>query len=118
MFGLQVSGAVLAETDDLLSSWHEGKSKQSIIEFVNKVTDKNSPEFVIPAERIAVFDNDGTLWAEQPMYAQLFFALDRIKTMASEYPQWQDKEPFASVLKGARLVSFGAPGRQRVSFGA
>jgi phosphoglycolate phosphatase-like HAD superfamily hydrolase len=102
-------GSALAETDDLLPSWHEGKSKQSIIEFVNKVMDKNSPEFVIPAERIAVFDNDGTLWAEQPMYAQLFFALDRIKMLAPQHPEWHDKEPFASLLKGSidSLVSGG-----------
>jgi phosphoglycolate phosphatase-like HAD superfamily hydrolase len=102
-------GSALAETDDLLPSWHEGKSKQSIIEFVNKVMDKNSPEFVIPAERIAVFDNDGTLWAEQPMYAQLFFALDRIKMLAPQHPEWHDKEPFASLLKGNidSLVSGG-----------
>ena len=89
----------IASTADVLPSWNEGKSKQSIIEFVAKVTEKGSPEFVPPAERIAVFDNDGTLWAEQPMYFQLFFAIDRIKTLAPQHPDWKDKEPFASLLK-------------------
>jgi len=79
---------------------NDGKSKQSIIEFVAKVTEKGSPDFVRPAERIAVFDNDGTLWAEQPMYFQVLFALDRVKVLAPQHPEWNDKEPFASLLKG------------------
>jgi len=94
------AGHALAETTDPLPSWNAGKSKQSIIEFVSRVTDKSAADFVAPAERIAVFDNDGTLWAEQPMYAQLFFALDRLKALAPQHPEWQDKEPFASLLKG------------------
>jgi hypothetical protein len=85
---------------DSLPSWKDAKAKQSIIEFVAKVTEKDSPDFVRPAERIAVFDNDGTLWAEQPMYFQLLFALDRVKTLAPQHPEWKDKEPFASLLKG------------------
>lgn len=89
-----------AQTVDSLPSWNEGKARQSIIEFVEKVTDKGSPGFVAPAERIAVFDNDGTLWAEQPMYFQLLFALDRVKELAPQHPEWKDKEPFASLLKG------------------
>ncbi|MFN0066063.1 MAG: HAD family hydrolase, partial [Limisphaerales bacterium] len=68
--------------------------------FVEKVTKEGSPEFVPVAERIAVFDNDGTLWAEQPMYFQLFFALDRIKALAPQHPEWKENEPFASLLKG------------------
>lgn len=98
IFGL--SALATAQPDDSLSSWNNGKAKQAIIEFVTEVTNKASPNFVAPAERIAVFDNDGTLWAEQPMYFQLFFAIDRVKTLAPKHPEWQTKEPFASLLKG------------------
>jgi phosphoserine phosphatase len=90
----------MAQIAGSLPSWNDGKARQSIVEFVAKVTKKGSPDFVAPSERIAVFDNDGTLWAEQPMYFQAFFIFDRIKTLAPQYPQWKDKEPFASVLKG------------------
>jgi len=85
---------------DLLPSWNDGKTKQSIIEFVAKVTKEGSPDFVPMAERIATFDNDGTLWAEQPMYFQAFFVFDRIKALAPQHPEWKEKEPFTSVLKG------------------
>jgi phosphoglycolate phosphatase-like HAD superfamily hydrolase len=83
-----------------LPSWTDGKARQSIVEFVTKVTKQGSPDFVPPAARIAVFDNDGTLWAEQPMYFQFIFALDRVKALAPQHPEWKDKEPFASLLKG------------------
>jgi hypothetical protein len=89
-----------AAADESLPSWKDGKAKQSIIDFVSKVTKAGSPDFVPPTERIAVFDNDGTLWAEQPMYFFLLFALDRVKELAPQYPEWKDKEPFASLLKG------------------
>ena len=89
-----------ARAADPLPSWNEGKSKQSITTFVEKVTKEGSADFVPPAERIATFDNDGCLWAEQPMYFQFFFALDRIKILAPRHPEWKDKEPFASLLKG------------------
>jgi phosphoglycolate phosphatase-like HAD superfamily hydrolase len=92
--------AVTAMAADRLPSWNDGKAKQSIITFVEQVTKAGSPDFVPPAERIAVFDNDGTLWAEQPMYFQVLFALDRVKALAPEFPEWKDKEPFASLLKG------------------
>jgi haloacid dehalogenase-like hydrolase len=85
---------------DPLPSWNEGAAKQSINEFVAKVTKEGGSDFVPPAERIAVFDNDGTFWAEQPMYFQLLFALDRVKVLAPQHPEWKDKEPFASLLKG------------------
>jgi hypothetical protein len=90
----------VAHAADALPSWNKGKAKQSIVDFVAKVTKKGSPNFVSPAERIAVFDNDGTLWAEQPIYFQLAFALDRIKVLAPQHPEWQTTEPFASLLKG------------------
>ena len=92
--------SVVANAGDLLPSWNEGATKSAIIEFVNKVTTEGSPDFVPEPERIATFDNDGTLWAEQPMYFQLFFAIDRVKELAAANPGWVDREPFASILKG------------------
>ena len=87
-------------TDDPLPSWQDGPSRQAIIDFVAAVTREGSPDFVPAPERIAVFDNDGTLWAEQPMYFQALFAFDRVRTLAPQHPEWQTREPFASVLKG------------------
>jgi phosphoglycolate phosphatase-like HAD superfamily hydrolase len=84
---------------DPLPSWNDGPAKTAITGFVTKVTNEG-PDFVPPAERIAVFDNDGCLWAEQPMYFQAFYIFDRIKQLAPQHPEWKDKEPFASVLKG------------------
>jgi phosphoglycolate phosphatase-like HAD superfamily hydrolase len=94
------AGLAAAQSVDPLPSWHDGAAKQSIIEFVENVTKAGSPDFVPAAERIAVFDNDGTLWAERPMYFQLLFALDRVQALAPRHPEWQEKEPFASLLKG------------------
>lgn len=88
------------QSSEHLPSWNDGQSKQSIIEFVNTVTDKTSKQYIAPAERIAVFDNDGTLWSEQPMYFQLAFALDRIKALAPAHPEWKDKQPFKAALEG------------------
>ena len=99
-FALIFGGLATAQTADSLPSWKDGKTKQSIIDFVTKVTKEGSPNFVPPEERIATFDNDGTLWAEQPMYVQLVFALDRVKALAPQHPEWKDQEPFASLLKG------------------
>ena len=84
---------------DPLPSWNDGLTKDAIIDFVNEVTDKNNPNFVLPAERIATFDNDGTLWSEQPAYFQLFFAIDRVKALAPEHPEWKTKQPFKAVLE-------------------
>jgi phosphoglycolate phosphatase-like HAD superfamily hydrolase len=83
-----------------LASWQDTASRQAIVDFVKKVTKKSSPDFVPEAERIAVFDNDGTLWAEQPIYFQLVFALDRIKQLAPQHPEWKTTQPYASILKG------------------
>jgi hypothetical protein len=85
---------------DPLASWNDGAAKKSIVDFVAKATKKGSPDFVPAAERIAVFDNDGTLWAEKPMPFQAFFTLDRVKALAPQHPEWQTQEPFASLLKG------------------
>jgi phosphoglycolate phosphatase-like HAD superfamily hydrolase len=92
--------ATVARAQYPLPSWKDGPAKQAIIGFVQATTTQGSPKFVPPAERIATFDNDGTLWAEQPMYFQLLFALDRVKALAPKHPEWKDKEPFASLLKG------------------
>lgn len=89
-----------ARAADPLPSWNDGKAKESIVDLVAKVTKEGSPDYVPPAERIATFDNDGTLWAEQPLYFQLFFALDRVKALAPQHPEWKDEEPFASLLRG------------------
>ena len=85
---------------DLLPSWNAGAARDAIVAFVARVTREDSPDFVPPAERIAVFDNDGTLWSEQPMYVQLAFALDRVQELAPRHPDWRTKEPFKSVLDG------------------
>jgi hypothetical protein len=90
----------LAHAADPLPSWNDGKAQQSIVDFVAKVTKEGSPDFVPPAERIATFDNDGTLWAEQPLYFQFLFAIDRVKALAPQHSEWKDQEPFASLLKG------------------
>jgi phosphoserine phosphatase len=89
----------LAREADPLPSWNDGLAKQSIITFVGKVTKSGSPDFVPVAERIATFDNDGTLWCEKPLPVQLYFVLDRVKVLAPEHPEWKTKEPFASILK-------------------
>jgi phosphoglycolate phosphatase-like HAD superfamily hydrolase len=97
---LSASAAPLVEAADPLPSWNDGAARRSIVAFVEDVTREGGPGYVPPAERIAVFDNDGCLWSEQPMYFQAFFIFDRIKALAPQHPEWKDKEPFASVLKG------------------
>ena len=88
----------VASTDPL-PSWNDGGAKQSILDFVARVTDPSSGDFVSEPERIATFDNDGTLWAEQPLYFQLFFAIDRVKALAPEHPEWKTQQPFKAVLE-------------------
>ena len=83
-----------------LASWNDGPAKQSILDFVRRVTTEGSPDFVPVPERIATFDNDGTLWCEQPLPVQAYFALDRVKALAPQHPEWKTTEPFASLLKG------------------
>jgi phosphoserine phosphatase len=94
------ASAQTAATGDPLPSWNDTEPKKAIVAFVDRVTKQGSPDFVPQAERIATFDNDGTLWAEQPMYFQLLFALDRVRALAPQHPEWKEKEPFASLLKG------------------
>src|SRR5262245_44475109 len=83
-----------------LPSWNDGAVKSAITSFVTKVTSEGGPDFVPISERIAVFDNDGTLWCEQPIYFQVEFALDRVKTMAPRHPEWKHQEPFKHLLSG------------------
>lgn len=90
----------IVQAADALPSWSDGAAKQAIVDFVMNVTKEGGPDFVPTAKRIATFDNDGTLWAEQPLYFQFMFALDRVKTLAPQHPEWKEKEPFASLLKG------------------
>ena len=92
--------AQTAASGDTLPSWNDGATKQAILNFVAAVTREGSPDFVPPAERIATFDNDGTLWVEHPMYIQLAFALDRVKALAPLHPEWKNTQPFKAALEG------------------
>ena len=96
-FGLAARAAPAAEA---LPSWNDGAAKARIVAFVQGVTDPRSRSYVPPAERIAVFDNDGTLWSEQPAYFQLAFAIDRVRALAPQHPEWKGKQPFQGVLEG------------------
>ena len=97
--------------EDPLPSWNEGAVKSAILRYVERVVDEQSPGYVPVPERVATFDNDGTLWSEKPAYFQLAFAMDRIKALADQNPDWANQEPFASVLKGdmAAVLSGGEP---------
>jgi phosphoserine phosphatase len=89
-----------AHAQDPLPSWNDSAPKRAILAFVDKMTTEGSSDFIPVPERIATFDNDGTLWAEQPMYFQGLFVFDRVKALAPQHPEWQAQEPFASLLKG------------------
>jgi hypothetical protein len=89
-----------AYAGDPLPSWNDGPAKKNIMEFVGNITKQGSPDFVPVVERIAVFDNDGTLWSEQPFYFQLAFTLDRVRALAPRHPEWKSKQPFKAVLDG------------------
>jgi phosphoserine phosphatase len=106
LLGLAITGITTTNAQDPLPSWNDTAPKKAITAFVEKVTKTNSSDFVPVAERVAVFDNDGTLWAEQPMYFQAFFILDRIRALAPQHPEWKDQEPFASVLRGDVKAAF------------
>ncbi|UTV29654.1 HAD family hydrolase [Photobacterium atrarenae] len=90
----------MASTTDPLPSWHDSAVKKQIIEFVTQTTTPGSDDFIAVADRIATFDNDCTLWSEKPIYLQVYFAMDRVKAMADQHPEWKTTEPFASTLKG------------------
>jgi hypothetical protein len=97
---LLVTATTAAADTDALPSWNGGAAKSAIIEFVETATDTSSMKFVPPAQRIAVFDNDGTLWASHPVYVQLVFAFDRVKALAPMHFEWKNKQPFKAVLEG------------------
>ncbi len=99
-YAVVLSASAMAQGTDPLPSWNEGATKQSIIKFVEEVTTPGGPGFVAPADRVATFDNDGTLWVEHPFYTQLVFALDRVKALAPEHPEWKEQQPFKAVLEG------------------
>lgn len=97
---VSTNSVAFAEQSDGLGSWKDVSSKQAILRFIHQTTTPQSSHYVIPEKRIAVFDNDGTLWPEQPMYFQLLFVIDEIHALASDHPEWRHQEPFASILKG------------------
>ena len=109
--GAWVSGAALAQSDPL-PSWNDTANKQAILSFVQAVTTEGSPDFVAPSERVAVFDNDGTLWVESPIYTQLVFAMDRVRALAPDHPEWATTQPFQAVLENdfAALSAAGEKG--------
>ena len=111
VFWLAISS--LATAADPLASWTEGKAKQSIFDFVQRVTTPGTRDFVPESERVAVFDNDGTLWVEQPMYTQLAFAVDRIKALAPQHPEWKTTQPFKAILEND-FKAFAASGEKGV----
>jgi phosphoglycolate phosphatase-like HAD superfamily hydrolase len=96
IFAITINGAA----QDPLPSWNKGKTKSAIIDYVSDVTDAGSKNFIPIVDRVATFDNDGNLWSEQPAYFQLFFAIDRVKAMASDHPEWKDEQPYKAVLEG------------------
>ncbi|HEY1429626.1 MAG TPA: HAD family hydrolase, partial [Candidatus Tumulicola sp.] len=98
-------------SSDPLSLWNDGPPKRAILEFVGRVTAESSNDYVAPVDRIVLFDNDGTLWVEQPMYTQMAFILDDVRRLAPQHPEWSDTEPFKSVLKGdfAAVAAAGVP---------
>ncbi len=108
LVGVLALTTTIARADDLstalgtgpLPSWNDAATKQAIVDFVGKVTKEGSTNFVPVPERVATFDNDGTLWCEQPMYFQFLFALDRVKVLAPKHPEWKNKQPFKAVLEG------------------
>jgi hypothetical protein len=112
LIGILLSGirGIAGGGSELLSSWNESPVRQAIVDFVGKVTKEGSPDFVPPAQRIAVFDNDGTLWAEQPIYFQVQFATDRVKALAPQHPEWKEQQPFKALLDGdmKRFTAGGA----------
>ena len=116
--GLGIGGLVQAQAADTdpLPSWNEGKTKQGILDFVARVTKEGGPDFVPAKDRIATFDNDGTLWVEQPIYTQFVFAMDRVKALSNQHPEWKTKQPFKAVLDGdtKALIATGEKGMVQI----
>ena len=110
--GLAAQGQSLRSGDDPLPSWNDGKAKSAILKFVHDVTTAGSADFVRPDLRIATFDNDGTLWCEMPIYVQCAFAIDRVKQLAPQHPEWKTEQPFKAVLEDNKeaLIASGERG--------
>ncbi|QDH79782.1 haloacid dehalogenase-like hydrolase [Echinicola soli] len=106
----------IAGASEPLPSWNDVASKQAIIDFVEDVTNPQSPNFIEEQSRIATFDNDGTLWSEQPVYFQFFFVIDRIKSMAEDHPEWKNEQPYKAILENdmPTLMQQGMPGLLKV----
>ncbi len=100
VLALSLVPAAVTETADPLPSWNDGREKKALTDFVARVSREGGAEFVPAGERIATFDNDGTLWSEQPVYFQLAFALDRVRALAPQHPEWKTRQPFKAVLEG------------------
>lgn len=116
LFSLLLMLPLLVQAADPLPSWYNGASRQAIEQFVAAVTTEGSKDYVAPAERIAVFDNDGTLWSEQPMYFEVLFALDEVKRLAPQHPEWKTQQPFKAVLDGDQkaLAASGKDGMVKI----
>jgi phosphoglycolate phosphatase-like HAD superfamily hydrolase len=97
-------GVASARAEDSLPSWNDGAVKSAILDFVQRTTMQGGPDYLPPEERIATFDNDGTLWVEQPVYTQVVFAFARVRELAQKHPDWKNTEPFKSILSGNRAV--------------
>jgi len=103
-----LSSCAVPIKSDPLPSWNDGATKQSIIKFVSEVTNRSNPNYVSSDERIAVFDNDGTLWTEQPIYFQIMFVIDRVKEMAKDHPEWKEQQPYKAVLENDMKTLFSS----------
>jgi haloacid dehalogenase-like hydrolase len=116
LFVIGCLGHALAQTPDPLPSWNDGAAKKDITEFVARVTAPGGPDFVPPAQRIATFDNDGTLWTEKPIYFQVIFALDRVRATALQHPEWKTKQPFKAAIDNnmAALAAAGTKGLLKI----
>ncbi|WP_442107507.1 HAD family hydrolase [Pseudomonas sp. NUPR-001] len=116
LFSLLFLLPLLAMAADPLPSWYNGASRQAIEQFVSAVTEEGGKDYVAPAERIAVFDNDGTLWSEQPLYFEVLFALDEVKRLAPKHPEWKTQQPFKAVLEGDQkaLAASGMDGMLKI----
>jgi phosphoglycolate phosphatase-like HAD superfamily hydrolase len=115
-YSLFFAAITIAYAQDPLPSWNDTAPKKAIVAFVERVTKEGSPDFVKPEERLATFDNDGTLWAEQPIYFQFAFAIDRVKALALQHPEWKKQQPFAAVLSGDQkaLLASGQKGLMQI----
>lgn len=116
LLSMLVALPLLASAAEPLPAWKDGPSRQAITQFVEAVTQEGSKDYVAPAERIAVFDNDGTLWSEQPMYFQVLFAFDEAKRLAPEHPEWKTEQPFKALLEGDKetLAASGMEGVMKI----